>query len=298
MRGRWISARPPAVKPSSRGFNGSAPSAARNGSAIAARRRSVSPAKSTRIAPDRLRSRICRASAGSAARFAASCFGLFHLASGGCGRHVHVDRDQSRGRLDSGPQPAGQAHIRARERLDGRVDVVVPCGAQFNTIAQGRSQASGDGGIVHDHRSKMECREGVRPGLGRVAAGRGCLCLAPAPTAASRGPLPPWAARTTRNRQDVAHRRGLLRQRYQAGTHRRPRLPRTRRPFPEPPSSPGRDGRRQTPSGCPRPPDRIIQQHTIHHRGDPNLSRGCTQHTGSRDQPALPAEQLRRLEQG
>ncbi len=113
-RGRTISASPSAVNPSSRGRSGSAASAAARSGPSAARRFAESPARSTRIAPDRLRSRICRASAGSAARFSAGS------ALAAAPPAVEVDRDQCRRRMEAGPHAARQRGHRVRQRPRSR----------------------------------------------------------------------------------------------------------------------------------------------------------------------------------
>ena len=106
-RGRTISASPSAVNPSRRGRPGSSASASASAGPSAERRRTGSPARSTRIAPDRLRSRICRARAGSSARLIARC------PPRRC-RGIHVDRHQRRGRMDRQPGAGRQLHLRLR----------------------------------------------------------------------------------------------------------------------------------------------------------------------------------------
>ena len=134
------------------------------------RRAAVSPAKSTRIAPDRLRSRICRASAGSTARFDRQMRGRLALPPGHRAAGVHVDRHQRRRGMDVQSRASGQVNVRLRQRLDLLLDRRHrrPGATTLHASPSDGLQPGGQRGVVDQHGQRPA--DGPRRQIARTSA--------------------------------------------------------------------------------------------------------------------------------
>ena len=162
------------------------------------------PPKSTRMAPPRLRSRICRASTGSAARLAASCAAVFSPLSAvapprsrsiavSAGVGVTVIRAPP-GKSHPGSARAATAPSISSSKARATGCTRAPSAGRSAATRAGSSTTTGADGCSAASRS-------TAPGPRRSSAG------GPVPTSAAsaassravrRGPLPPCAARMTR----------------------------------------------------------------------------------------------------
>ncbi len=256
--------------------------AARTASASAARRRRDRPARSIRMAPDRLRSRICRARAGSAARLAASCLaGLARrpavapamstsmatrAAVGSIWRAARRAAPPSGGTGRPTPPPGRRPRPaqRRRPRAPGAAGEQAGSSTSTGRRGGGRQPQHGDWG-----RAQQAGR--ARPG----SSGR----------AARRGPLPPCAARTIRTASSVAHAaaRGAraVGQEAVRAAERHERAGHARHHRGDPAAMHVAHAVRAA-----RAPERVVDQHAVLHRRDPDLARAARgAHRHGRSQP-------------
>ena len=208
------------------------------------------------------------------------------LPPGGGGRHVHVDGDQRGRRLDAGPQAARQVHHPAGQGIDRVLQRPRPRPRPGRAAAQRRAQAW----RTAQGRPRRRAPDAAPPAAGS-RSGRGAAAPArrapgSSAVAARRGPLPPWAARRT----STANTSPTPRPAAPALSGRKPSSP-----APSATNAPAMPGTTAvtrprctspTPSGRPGPPDRVVGQHAILHRGNPDLARAARgAHAHGRSQP-------------
>ncbi len=264
QRGRRISARPSGVKPSRRGRAGSVARPAA-GRAPARRAACGMPARVDQDGAGQVAQAIWRASAGSAARLAASCGAAF--GRGGGGRPpVHVDGGQRRRGRDAGAQAAGQ-----RPGMDRASTAASSSSSKARTSVR-RSPKPGAGGehggsstgSAPGRRPPAAQRRG--PGASRPAAGRGLR------RGGQPGPLPPCAARVMRTASSVAlaspggavavgQEALVAADRDEGAGHGR-----------DPGGDPAAMQVAQPVRGA-RAPERVVRQRVVLHRRDPDLAR-------------------------
>ncbi len=235
------------------------------------RRRAGRPARSTRIAPDRLRSRICRASAGSTARFTASCaVALPSRAAVVPPASTSIATSAGVGWICS-RAPPGRSTDGLRQRLDrSSTSSSKAIAAQRITAPPAAAaRAARAASSSHHRRLRMAVRQfqqrtGPRARARPAGRCRRRMRTAPgASCAVSRGPLPPCAARVMRTPGAIARGEHLRRPRCPAGTLRLPSSAT---------NAPAMAGTRAvtrprcrspTPSGAPGRQSRVIQQVAI-----------------------------------